>query len=273
MELSDSQAAAFDDRGYLFFPGLLSADEAAPLQAAIPEILARQGARDRAREGGPHRRPPRLRRPHLLGAVPAPVPAAAAAEPGCANCCGTRCTCTRAASTPSRGSAQGPPGPGTRITRPGTASTACRSRAASWPSVFVDDCTVAKSPLLILPGSHRRGPARLQAARRLRRQGVRASPTSAARSSSDLAEEHGIEPLTGPAGSVCFVHCNIIHGSADNVSPWRRAIAYLIYNAVSNACTGSRTGLVPQQPRLHAAAGGLRRRPAQAVSACAGNSA
>ena len=55
-----------------------------------------------------------------------------------------------------------------------------------------------------------------------------------------LAGEHGIEPLTGPAGSVCFVHCNLIHGSADNVSPWRRAIAYLIYNAVSNACTGSR---------------------------------
>ncbi|HCP82943.1 MAG TPA: proline hydroxylase, partial [Planctomycetaceae bacterium] len=26
-------------------------------------------------------------------------------------------------------------------------------------------------------------------------------------------------------------------GSANNVSPWRRAIMYLIYNAVSNACT------------------------------------
>ena len=55
-----------------------------------------------------------------------------------------------------------------------------------------------------------------------------------------LAEENGIEPLIGPAGSVAFVHCNVVHGSANNVSPWRRAILYLIYNAVSNACTGTK---------------------------------
>jgi ectoine hydroxylase len=54
-----------------------------------------------------------------------------------------------------------------------------------------------------------------------------------------LAEEKGIEALIGPAGSVCFIHCNIPHGSANNVSPWRRAIMYLNYNAVSNACTGT----------------------------------
>ena len=54
-----------------------------------------------------------------------------------------------------------------------------------------------------------------------------------------IAGEHGIEPLVGPAGSVCFCHSTLIHGSANNVSPWRRAIMYLIYNAISNACTGT----------------------------------
>ena len=54
-----------------------------------------------------------------------------------------------------------------------------------------------------------------------------------------LAEESGIEALIGPAGSVALVHCNLVHGSANNVSPWRRAIMYLIYNAVSNGCTGT----------------------------------
>ena len=54
-----------------------------------------------------------------------------------------------------------------------------------------------------------------------------------------LAAENGIEALVGPAGSVAFIHCNVLHGSANNVSPWRRAIMYLIYNAVSNACTGT----------------------------------
>ena len=52
-----------------------------------------------------------------------------------------------------------------------------------------------------------------------------------------FAEENGIEALVGPAGSVCLCHSIVVHGSANNVSPWRRAIMYLIYNAVSNACT------------------------------------
>ncbi len=54
-----------------------------------------------------------------------------------------------------------------------------------------------------------------------------------------LADAHGIEALMGPAGSVCFLHCNIVHGSSNNVSPWDRTIMYMNYNAVSNACTGT----------------------------------
>ena len=39
--------------------------------------------------------------------------------------------------------------------------------------------------------------------------------------------------------SIALANCNVVHGSANNVSPWRRAIMYLIYNAVGNACTGT----------------------------------
>ena len=52
MELSESQIAQYDEQGYLFFPGLLDADEAAVLQGALPEILSREGPGDRYREGG-----------------------------------------------------------------------------------------------------------------------------------------------------------------------------------------------------------------------------
>ena len=48
------------------------------------------------------------------------------------------------------------------------------------------------------------------------------------------------EPLVGEVSSVAFIHCNLIHGSANSVSPWRRGIIYLNYNncnAVGNACT------------------------------------
>jgi len=43
MKLDDAQIAEFDDRGYLFFPGLLDGDEVAVLQAEVPDILSRQG--------------------------------------------------------------------------------------------------------------------------------------------------------------------------------------------------------------------------------------
>ena len=43
MHLSDSQIARYEDKGYLFFPGLLNRDEVAALQQAMPDILDRQG--------------------------------------------------------------------------------------------------------------------------------------------------------------------------------------------------------------------------------------
>ena len=43
MKLDDAQIAEYDDQGYLFFPGLLDGDEVAVLQAALPDILSRQG--------------------------------------------------------------------------------------------------------------------------------------------------------------------------------------------------------------------------------------
>lgn len=53
----------------------------------------------------------------------------------------------------------------------------------------------------------------------------------------ELANEGGIDLLIEKAGSAAFVNCNVVHGSSNNVSSWRRAIMYPNYNAVSNACT------------------------------------
>lgn len=53
----------------------------------------------------------------------------------------------------------------------------------------------------------------------------------------EMADVNGIVPLLGKAGTVAFIHCNLVHGSAPNVSPWPRAIMYLNYSAVSNGPT------------------------------------
>ena len=53
-----------------------------------------------------------------------------------------------------------------------------------------------------------------------------------------LVEGDGMEALTGAAGTVALLHCNIVHGSGPNISPMSRTIFYLNYNACSNACAG-----------------------------------
>jgi ectoine hydroxylase len=105
-------------------------------------------------------------------------------------------------------------------------------------SVFLDDCTPATSPLLILPGSQQHGLLEADAHADTAGRGYDLQIIDPA-SLAGLAEEYGVEALMGPAGSVALVNCNVVHGSANNVSPWRRAIMYLIYNAVGNACTGT----------------------------------
>ncbi len=45
----------------------------------------------------------------------------------------------------------------------------------------------------------------------------------------------GIVAPKGRAGSVVFTHCNLVHGSAPNMSPFNRALAIVTYNSVENA--------------------------------------
>lgn len=47
-------------------------------------------------------------------------------------------------------------------------------------------------------------------------------------------EKYGIEMPTGPAGSVLFFDCNLIHGSNSNISPYPRANLFFVFNSVEN---------------------------------------
>ena len=44
MQLTPEQQARFEDEGYLFFPGLFTADETRTLAQAVPELYARREA-------------------------------------------------------------------------------------------------------------------------------------------------------------------------------------------------------------------------------------
>jgi ectoine hydroxylase len=50
-----------------------------------------------------------------------------------------------------------------------------------------------------------------------------------------LVEQGGIDAPKGPAGSVTFFDCNIMHGSSSNITPWPRSNIFCVYNSVENA--------------------------------------
>ena len=51
---------------------------------------------------------------------------------------------------------------------------------------------------------------------------------------SRLVEEGGLVSPKGPAGSVVMFHCNLVHGSPSNMSPFDRTIVYLSLCHVDN---------------------------------------
>ena len=102
-------------------------------------------------------------------------------------------------------------------------------------AVFLEDCDATNAPLMIVPRSQSHG--LIDSASRDTEVGyvIRKIDQSTL---SSLAANSAVEALTGPVGSVAFLHCNIVHGSTNNVSPRGRAIFYLNYNACSNATKG-----------------------------------
>jgi len=98
-------------------------------------------------------------------------------------------------------------------------------------AVFLDEVTAANGPLLFIPRSHKIGV--LQAGHDL---ATTSYPlwTLDRDTVTRLANEGGIEAPTGPPGSMIMFHCNLVHASPPNISPFHRTIVYLCLCEVSN---------------------------------------
>ena len=105
-------------------------------------------------------------------------------------------------------------------------------------SVALTDNHAYNGPLMVMPGSHRwfvtcpapTPPANHESSLRVQEVGV---PDD--RSLTELYERCGIEQCTGPAGSVTFFDCNLMHASSSNISPLPRRNLFIVYNSVTNA--------------------------------------
>ncbi|MEE8535966.1 MAG: phytanoyl-CoA dioxygenase family protein, partial [Kiloniellales bacterium] len=98
-------------------------------------------------------------------------------------------------------------------------------------AVFLDEVNQFNGPLIFIPGSHKRGVIEA---------GHDTTTTSYPlwaidnQTIAQLVAEGGIVAPTGPSGSAILFHCNLVHGSPSNMSPWHRTIVYMSACQVDN---------------------------------------
>ena len=140
-----------------------------------------------------------------------------------------------------------------------------RMRALS-VSVLLAENTPNNGPLMIIPGSQRVyvtcvGETPMDHYRSSLKKQEYGVPDEL--SLAELAHRHGIVAPTGHPGTVILFDCNMMHGSNGNITPFPRANAFLVYNAVSNRPQAP-FGAVEPRPRFIAA------REAAPIRPCSG---
>jgi ectoine hydroxylase len=111
-----------------------------------------------------------------------------------------------------------------------------RMRALSM-SILLAENTAHNGPLMLIPGSHRTfltcvgetPEDHYRMSLKKQEYGVPDEDSLA-----ELAHRHGIVAPTGRPGAVVIFDCNVMHGSNGNITPFPRANAFIVYNAVSN---------------------------------------
>ncbi|MBU0557170.1 MAG: ectoine hydroxylase [Alphaproteobacteria bacterium] len=131
-----------------------------------------------------------------------------------------------------------------------------RMRALSM-SVLLAENTPNNGPLMLIPGSHRTfltcvGETPQDHYRMSLKKQEYGVPDED--SLAELADKHGIVAPTGKPGSVVIFDCNTMHGSNGNITPFPRANAFLVYNAVSNRLVAP-FGVEKPRPEFIAARG------------------
>ena len=112
-------------------------------------------------------------------------------------------------------------------------------------ALFLDEVSEFNGPLWVIPGSHKQGIIDAE---------YDTTASSFALWQPDkevirqLADQNGIVSAKGPPGTALLFHCQLLHASPPNLSPWHRHIVYISANAVDNAAkTFKRAAYVAQR--------------------------
>ncbi|MBB6120251.1 ectoine hydroxylase [Nocardiopsis algeriensis] len=113
-----------------------------------------------------------------------------------------------------------------------------RMRAVSF-SIALTENFSHNGPLMIMPGSHKTFVSCIGETPEdyykssLKSQDIGVPDQGAL---TCLADRHGIDVLTGPAGGITMFDSNCMHGSGGNITPYPRSNVFIVYNSVENAC-------------------------------------
>jgi ectoine hydroxylase len=116
-------------------------------------------------------------------------------------------------------------------------------------SIALTPNTPHNGPLMLIPGSHKQFLACIgetpeehyKQSLKVQEYGV-PDHTSLAK----MVETGGIVAPTGPAGSVIFFDCNVMHGSNSNITPQPRSNVFIVFNRCDNALVEPYCGLPPR---------------------------
>ncbi len=233
MNLTPAQKEQFDRDGYLFFPGLFTADETARLNAAVPELYSRRAAYNVREKGSEAVRTnfaahlvsepfARLgRHPRMVEPVQELLGEALYMHQFKIN---------------GKMAFEGDVWQWHQDYGTWKNDDLMPTERAMNVAIFLDDVNEFNGPLMFIPGSHRRGVIAAQhdltttsyplwtVDHDLIRQLVARAGGKAG----------GIQSPKGPAGSMILFHSCLVHASTSNLSPWNRVAVYLSLCAVSN---------------------------------------
>ncbi len=103
--------------------------------------------------------------------------------------------------------------------------------------VFLNEVNACNAPVLAIPASHKHGivskafkdPSSRDYSSVSKYRYDIPKETIAA-----LVEQHGLEAITGPAGSLLLMDMTVVHGSSINITPLERVILYINVSTVDN---------------------------------------
>lgn len=104
-------------------------------------------------------------------------------------------------------------------------------------SISLTDNYEFNGPLMVIPGSHKQfiscagktpdNHYRIS----LKRQEI---GTPNKENLEKMVNQSSIDTTKGPAGSVIFFDCNLMHGSSGNITPYPRSNVFFVYNSIKN---------------------------------------